>query len=225
MKPHIILHMVSSIDGRITTGTWPENHGYGDVYERIHRDLAGDGWIVGRITMAEFAEGEPTPARADAPLPRATWIAPGAEKGPYAIALDRDGKLHLNMSRANGDALIAVLTEKVSDDHLAELRRDGISYLFAGKSDIDLGIALDILSETFGVKRLLLEGGGGINGSFLSAGLIDEISLLVVPLIDGTTGTPTSFDRQDGSAAPMRLRSVETLENDILHLRYELTSP
>jgi riboflavin biosynthesis pyrimidine reductase len=39
-----------------------------------------------------------------------------------------------------------------------------------------LGSALEILNRQLGVKRLLLEGGGGANGAFLRAGLVDEIS-------------------------------------------------
>lgn len=31
----------------------------------------------------------------------------------------------------------------------------------------------------------MLEGGDGINGSFLRAGLIDEVSLLIAPVADG----------------------------------------
>jgi len=42
---------------------------------------------------------------------------------------------------------------------LAGLRGEGVSYVFAGKSELDLAIALDILNRELGVKRLLLEGG------------------------------------------------------------------
>jgi riboflavin biosynthesis pyrimidine reductase len=43
-----------------------------------------------------------------------------------------------------------------------------VSYIFAGKAELGLALALDILE--LGVKRLLLEGGGGANGAFLRAG-------------------------------------------------------
>jgi riboflavin biosynthesis pyrimidine reductase len=173
--------------------------------------------------MAEFGQGEPRPAKATETYPRTTWKAPGAETGPYAVAIDQNARLHLNISRANGDALVAVLTEAASDDHLAELRRDGISYLFAGKTELDLPLALERLSADFGIRRLLLEGGGGINGSFLVAGLIDEISLLILPVADGTTPAPTLFDRPEGPGAKgLKLLSVDRLENDMLHLRYSV---
>lgn len=224
MRPHIILHMGSSIDGRIVPASWPREE-MGELtgpYEAIHRALEGDAWIVGRVTMAEFGKGEPVPARAGEVYPRTTWKAPGASQGPYAVALDRSGKLHLNIGKANGDPIVAVLTEAVSDDHLAELRRDGISYLFAGTTELDLPLAVDRLNRDFGVGRLLLEGGGGINGSFLAAGLIDEISLMLMPVADGSTGTPTLFDRAPAPGVLLELQSVEQLAGGVLHLRYEV---
>ena len=49
-------------------------------------------------------------------LLRTTWKTPGAERGPYAIGRDRSARLHLNISRANGDAIVLVLTAAASDD-------------------------------------------------------------------------------------------------------------
>jgi riboflavin biosynthesis pyrimidine reductase len=215
--------MGTSIDARIVPNDWPGVDSFGEIYERVHRDLKGDAWIVGRITMAEFGQGEPRPARAAEAYTRSTWIAPGATGGRYAIAIDQGAKLHLNLDRANGDAIVCVLTEAAPDDHLAELRRDGISYLFAGATELDLPLALERLGADFGIKRLLLEGGGGINGSFLSAGLIDEISLMILPVADGVDGAPTLFDRASGSGVGLTLQSVDRLEDGILHLRYTVT--
>ena len=49
---------------------------------------------------------------------------------------------------------------------------------------------LDILATDFSMKHLPLEGGGGINGSFLTAGLIDEShisrSWALLPVEGGT---------------------------------------
>jgi len=56
-------------------------------------------------------------------------------------------------------------------------------------------------NRTFSLlKRLLLEGGGGSNGAFLRAGLIDEISLAICPAVDGAKGAPSSLDSSDGDA-------------------------
>ena len=87
-----------------------------------------------------------------------------------------------------------VLTEGVPDAHLAGLRQDGVSYIFAGEQELDLGLGLEILNRELGLERLLLEGGGGSNGSFLRAGLIDEISVAICPAIDGAKGAPSIFE-------------------------------
>jgi len=57
------------------------------------------------------------------------------------------------------------------------------------------------LNHELGVERLLVEGGGNINGGFLAAGLIDEISLILQPAIDGKPGAPALFETADQSAA------------------------
>ena len=121
-----------------------------------------------------------------------------------------------------------MLTEQVSDAHLAGLRQDGVSYIFGGEPALDLGLVLEILNRELGIERLLLEGGGGSNGSFLRAGLIDEISLAICPAVDGAKGAPSIFDSSDrdaGLSAPitsMTLASTEVLEGGAVWLRYRL---
>ena len=72
------------------------------------------------------------------------------------------------------------------------------------------------------------EGGGNSNGSFLRAGLIDEISLAICPAVDGARGVPHVFDSRDEDAnarAPiqaMMLESCEVLEGGAVWLRYRL---
>jgi hypothetical protein len=120
--------------------------------------------------------------------------------------LDAHGKIAWGRSDIGGDPIVAVLTERVSDAHLAGLRRDGVSYIFAGERDLALGLALEILNRELGVKRLLVEGGGA-NGAYLRAGLIDEISLVICPAVDGAKGAPSVFssgDEDAGAPAPVR---------------------
>jgi 2,5-diamino-6-(ribosylamino)-4(3H)-pyrimidinone 5'-phosphate reductase len=84
--------------------------------------------------------------------------------------------------------------------------------------------AVNLLGECFGIGMLLLERGGNINGAFLQAGLIEEMSLLVVPGIDGRYGISAVFDGASPSmntAIPLKLKSVEWRQNDGLWIRYE----
>ncbi len=83
-----------------------------------------------------------------------------------------------------------------------------------------------ILSETFGIKTLLLEGGGKINGSFLKAGLIDEISVLIYPGVDGLAGVASIFeyvgkpDEKPAEGQSLRHIGTETLDGGMVWLRY-----
>jgi riboflavin biosynthesis pyrimidine reductase len=79
-----------------------------------------------------------------------------------------------------------------------------------------------------GVKRLLLEGGGGTNGAFLRAGLVDEFNLVLCPAVDGAKGAPSVFDSTKAEAdqrAPitaMMLESSQALEGGAMLLRYRI---
>jgi riboflavin biosynthesis pyrimidine reductase len=117
-----------------------------------------------------------------------------------------------------------VLTERVSDEYLAGLRARGVSYLLAGRDDVDLPVALEKIGARLGVRTLMLEGGGGINGSMLRAGLVDEVSLLVAPVADGRVGTPALFDVAGEDVVPWRLtlEAVERRADDLLWLRYRV---
>jgi 5-amino-6-(5-phosphoribosylamino)uracil reductase len=197
------------------------------VYEQVAERFGADGWIVGRATMAEFADGQPRSVQDLPPIRRGTHLAKHFGR-PVAVAIDPAGKLHYGSDNFGGDHLLAVVGEQVSDGYLAELQEDGVSYLFAGRDGHNLEVAMTSLGEEFGLKKLLLEGGGRINGSFLKAGLIDEISLLVYPGIDGLAGIPSVFEfvgqpgEKPAAGRTLRHLATETLEGGIVWLHYRL---
>jgi riboflavin biosynthesis pyrimidine reductase len=222
--------MVASVDGRTLISRWQpaDAHKIG-LFDRLHGLLGGDAWLVGRVTGQEYAKGHTYPVDADQSYPREPWFARRAVTA-YGIVLDAHGKIAWGRSDIGDDPIVAVLTKKVSDAHLAGLRQDGVSYIFAGEQELDLRLALEILNRELGIKRLLLEGGGVTNGAFLRAGLIDEVSLAIFPAADGIRGAPCVFDSRDEEAsAPVPLRSMmlesnQVLEGGVVWLRYRLQS-
>lgn len=230
MKPHITCHMASSLDGRILPERWTPGDAHSHpTYEDLHVRLGGGSWIVGRVTGQEFAKGDAYAEQSDGPIPR-TASLPNRQADAYAIVIDPHGKIVWGRSDVDGDPIIVVLTEQVSDGHLAGLRTDGVGYLFAGENELDLRQALATLSHELGLDRFILEGGGHLNGAFLRAGLIDELSLMLVPAIDGTAGAPAVFDgpKTDKSAMPaverLTLESLEVLNSGIIWLRYRVSN-
>ena len=235
MRPRILCHMMMSIDGRLNVRRWtPPAAGIDaarlrGLYDQTAAHFDADGWIVGRVTMEAFARGTARPVADVTAVPDIRSTHMGDRKGrDVAVAIDPSGKLHYGQDHAAGDHVIAVIGEQVSDAYLRELREDGVSYLFAGGDGRDLHRALDTLRRDFGIKTLLLEGGGHINGAFLKADLIDEISVLVYPGIDGLAGVSSIFEyvgaRDDQPAAGRSLRHIATtaLEGGMVWLRYQV---
>ncbi|MGI4813463.1 MAG: RibD family protein [Janthinobacterium lividum] len=222
MKPYIVCHMMSSLDGRSLTDGWNLRFA-SDIYETTAASFDADGWICGRVTMQEIAHGTDYPkGLAKAPVPRVHHFAE-RDADQYAISIDPQGRVAWQSNTALKSHVIEVVTEQVSDDFLAYLQSIGVSYVFGGKSDIDLAALVDVLARELGVKRLIVEGGSHVSGAFVNAGLVDEVSVLIMPLVDARTEHPSSFEvAMDAWRAPayLKLTAVEKLEHDAIWLRY-----
>lgn len=217
---------MSSVDGRTLTKNWGSLKGM-KTYEETGKRHEADAWMCGRVTMeTDFASNKPLKLRPSSKeILKEDFVAAYQEKS-FAVAVDQNGKLNWEKPDIDGDHLIVVLLESVSVDYLAYLQETGISYIFGGLQEIDFKLVLQKLSKLFAIKKLLLEGGGHLNGSLLSAGLIDELSFLHMPVADGTPTSPTLFevsqDLKKGPVTKLKLLAVEHLEEDVLWLRYKI---
>lgn len=230
MKPYVLCHMVCSVDGRIWGSRWrPRANVVPNLFEKLHDQMGGGSWLCGRVTAQEFAKGkEPHYPPTSETFPRTNWFAQREAKA-WGIFLDAHGKAVWARKDIGGDPILVILTEAVPHSHLAGLRADGVSYIFAGKTEIDLAAALETLNRELGIERIMLEGGGGANGALLRAGLIDELSLVICPVIDGSTGGPIVFNSGSTDLGPAPVESMvlaghEVLDDGTMWLRYRLGS-
>ncbi len=235
MTVKVVCHMISSVDGRLLPGRWtkpvhPVN--VTECYEAAASNFPADGWLIGRTSMAQFddsiSEGAPAGKRG-ADEPRPTPFVGKREGRMLAVVTDPKGKLrYTTPTLSTGEHLVAVLAPDTAEDYLEELRRVGVSYVFEGEGEKKLEGALAALEETFGVKLILLEGGGLINGSFLKAGLIDEFSILVYPAVDGLAGVPSivgyagEAHERPAAGQPLELIEAKTLPGGVVWLRYRV---
>jgi riboflavin biosynthesis pyrimidine reductase len=230
VRPYVICLMESSVDGRLHPSRWtrsadgtPEE--WSAIYSSTHEGLHADAWIVGRVTMAEMAKGKPH-AQDIVPRQKRPHHFAAGHKKPYAVALDPSGKLHFASSDVGGDHVIVLLGGIVPDSHLAELTGDGVSYIVSDGPDIDLPATLETLRGQLGIERLALEGGGGINGSFLAARLVDELIVIIGPAVDGRTDSRTIVEAGDAGLigrVKLSLRTCETLAHGAVRLTYSVT--
>ncbi|QNH60992.1 RibD family protein [Hymenobacter sediminicola] len=227
-RPHVICHMMSSVDGKILSANWKDKElttTYSGYFEKYHDTFTSQAWMCGRVTMERDFSGGVQPDLQPAPHPIARQPFIGdAGATSFAVAVDAHGKLGWDSNTTGGDHIVEVLTEQVSDEYLYYLQRRRISYLFAGRTEVDFASALEQLAALFPIETLMLEGGGHLNGSLLNAGLIDELSLLLLPIADGTLQSPTTFEVSDylrkGPATRLHLSEVQQLDNDVVWLKY-----
>lgn len=231
-RPFVVCHMVSALDGRID-GEYFETQEMKPVLEasnQIREQLNCDTLLYGATTMAEtYAAGyiDTLPDSSEI-YPRTDYIAP-SEVRSYYVAIDTEGRIrwenkYIEKRGRPKSHVIEVLTEDVPDSYLAYLRSLDISYIFAGEHMLNCELVLQKLAENFEIRRIMLCGGGIVNWTFLQAGLIDELSLVLCPLTDGGKGAAAVFDRSSylpqGNPAAFILKNVQTLPGDGLWLVY-----
>lgn len=96
-----------------------------------------------------------------------------------------------------------------------------ISYLFTGKDEIDLRLALEKLYDLFSIKKLLLQGGGITNTYFIKENLIDELSLVVSPVVSGEEKQPNIFkDCHEYIGQTFDLKQSDLLMKSGFYLKY-----
>ena len=231
MKPYIILHMLVSLDGKITgdyMNTETAEALCGEYY-RINRAYHADAFACGRITMeGSFTQGvKPDLAPYQGlSIPHEDCVV--KQHGYYAVSIDPHGRLGWYGSEIKDEDpgydnahIIEVLTDDIQDAYLTFLRSKGISYIFCGKEKIDVRLMNEKLYSLFGIKKLMLEGGGLTDSLFLDADSIDEMSLVVVPLVDGSKDGIDLFAGKSCKVKEYELNTVEKLPRHGLWLNYK----
>ncbi len=228
-RPYIICHMTTSIDGKVTGDflSAPESANAIEVYYQINRDYKADGYACGRVTMQGSFCGDYYPdLSAYNPETFADYISPKLS-GFYAVSFDPHGRLGWKTNRTSdpdGDVgydkaqIIEVLTEQVDKCYIAYLKSLDISYIFAGETEIDISLALSKLKNIFGINTLLLEGGSILDGAFAEADVIDEISLVVSPMIANTEDKPLFMKSK---LSEFTLANVKQYDGGVLWLNYK----
>ena len=222
MRPYTIVHMMESVDGRIDcdmTEQIDPSNSYYDALERLNCPSQ----LMGRVTMQmHYAGSEPFVADDKGATGRECVQKLQTSEG-YVVAIDTHGKLRWPSNRIDGKPLVVITCEDCPRCYHDTLTVQGISWIATGKGNIDLKKAMDILGREFGIKRMAIVGGGHINGAFLEAGLLDEVSVMIGPGIDGRKGMAAVFDGIDNPSRPatrLKLQSVEQVNEGTVWLRY-----
>lgn len=235
-KPYVIIHTLTSLDGKIHAIDLPEFDSAAFQYEQLalHAEQQVfniQGYLNGRVTSDDNATHyrKPQVNESAAPVPAGDFVAQ-PQASMYYIAIDASGRLGWQENYFDYGGIkahvISVLTEKASNAYKDLLRRLNISYIIAGEYDLDKALVLHKLASLFGMERVMIGGGGVLNWAYLQAGLVDEVSILMAPLADGSPEAPSLFTAQEpfSKIEPLSfsLIGVKPLEDSTVWLRYQV---
>ena len=174
-RPFVVLNAATSLDGKIATFSGDSRMSSPADLRRVHRLRASvDAIMVGLNTLL----------RDDPKLTVKFYKG----RNPSRIVVDSSAVTPLSsyVVRTAGDIpTIVAVTSRASKKKVDALRKSGVTVLICGNGQqVSLKVLLKNLTE-LGIRKVLLEGGGTLNWSMLSNGLVDEISVAITPRILG----------------------------------------
>lgn len=247
-RPHVVMQMAASIDGRIAVGPDltmfdrpPASDGIPDgglLWSRVAKAVADQWHPEGTMMGSGTVQSASAPLRVlppfagDPQLLHTDFLPEDvvAKTTAWAILVDGRGRCRSGYkgSENPGGHILHLVSQAAPAEYLAFLRRERIPYLIGGQAHADLPGALEKLYTLLRVRAIHLEGGGTLNGAMLRAGLVDEIHLLVQPVMIGGRRTPTLADCDDLSGAMrpavLQLVSATPAENGYVWLHYTVNS-
>ena len=214
MRPHVTIHVMMSVDGRLDGLT--ENLG---LYYELAGTIGADAILSSSNTMlAAYPDPVDTPQET-----RERYSE------QLLAVVDSRGRIP-NWRRIRsepwwGDCVV-ICSTSTATEYVAYLEEVGIPRIVAGRERADLGLALEQLATEHGVKRIRVDSGGTLNGVLLRQGLVDEVSVLVEPRLVGGVSSRSIFIAEDlasdEDALPAVLSEVRSLEGGYVWLRYTL---
>lgn len=236
-RPYVIIHTHTSVDGNIDIMDLPGFYAGSGHYQDLaltpgKQSLGIDAYLNGKTSTEDNITHYRSPEVNDAApqVPAGDYFA-DSDAQMFYISIDPRGELAFETNTFGYGGVnahfIEVLTEAASNAYKDFLRRKRISYLIAGVEQIDYELMLHKLHE-FGIKRLMVGGGGVINWSFLHNGFVDEISSIIAPVANGDPNAHRFFTAREpySTVQPVEftLTSVQDLGDSVVWLRYTIKS-
>ena len=175
-RPYVTIFSTMTVDGRIASST-----GFSELsckYDLARLKLlrgAHEAVMVGANTI--LVDNPTLRKRLD---PRTTRY--------YRVIVD--GRLRLTpklrIFTEPGPPVI-VVTASTDKEKIAKLRLAGAEIIVAKDSEtrVDLITALKTLNENYGIRSILVEGGGSLNYSLLHSRTVDELRATITPFLFG----------------------------------------
>lgn len=237
-RPKVILFVSTSLDGRITTkpnvtmfdaedhpnlenilGTREDWQYFSQEIEKLH---SGKLWMEGSNMLVK--EGEPleTLPSYDGDISRLyedflpDAILQSQELHGWLAVVDGRGRVRQGYSGESNKPMIHFVSEQVPPEYLSFLQSKNIPYLIAGSKNVDLKEIMQKIYEKLQVHTIFTSSGGKLAGALIREALLDEINILINPVIIGGYQTPTLFDSPELDPPKINPVHLELISNQIL---------
>jgi 2,5-diamino-6-(ribosylamino)-4(3H)-pyrimidinone 5'-phosphate reductase len=225
MLPKVILHTATSLDGRITN--FPADL---ELYYTLAAQWNPDAILFGSETVLAAVREDPS---LEVPPEHGEMFTPPedakTDPRPLLVIADSRGRVRCWDAIRKWPYMrdvLALCSSSTPKEHLGYLADRRIGTIIAGDDRIDMRAALEALNRQHGVKVLRVDSGGTLNSVLLQAGLVDEVSVLIHPLLAGGEPGPTMFDPSRagiyGLQVPVQLQSTEVVGDGIVWARYRV---
>ncbi len=177
----VIINAAISVDGKICTRKGESKISSFSDLKRVHNLRCHvDGILVGISTVLK-----------DDPLLNIRFTkCATVKKNPIRVIIDSKARIPLDskiVKTATDIETIIAVTKSAPKNKLDMLRGKNLKIIISGEQGkkVNLDKTFKQLETKFGIKKILVEGGGEINWSIIKNNLFDELIITISPLIIG----------------------------------------
>jgi riboflavin-specific deaminase-like protein len=140
-------------------------------------------------------------------------------ENPTRIVLDGLAEMSPTSRILENDApTIIAVTQDAPAQRVKAFKARGAHIVVAGRGKfVDLPRLMTALYEDYHIKRLMVEGGGTVHRSMITAGLYDELQLIMCPFVMGGSGSISPVERSAfwprGAVPQFNLEKADVIGN------------
>lgn len=222
MLPWVITFNATSLDGRVS-----EFDANVNLYYKLASEMGADAVLMGSETVLtgfNVKSGELSEESLEDFQPREK---DPEDQRPILVVPDSRGRVRIwsEVRRMPYIRDIIVLCSRSTPkEYFDFLDERFIPYMIVGYEQVDLETALHELNSQFGVRLVRVDSGGILNGILLQAGLVDEVHVLIHPVLVGTDKDSIYNTVLDSSMEKIGLKlvNIKKIEDELVYLTYKV---
>ena len=193
-----------------------------ELHYRLAGSFSPDANLIGSatvITGQEMFGGSVPPEEPD------DFVPPLRDKGlPLWVIVDSEGKLagmlHTCRRFEYCRDVLLLVSDATPQTYINHLEERNYKYIRTKGLKADITESLSVLYQDYGVRRILTDTGQVLGNILLNLGLVDEVSLLIHPIIKGENAYNMFGNTLDN--LKLTLTGEEKFDNGCVWVRYRV---